>query len=59
MRRVAGTGGAVPADVLAALKSAGYSDAQVVDTLLAVASITFTNLFNRVNDTTIDFPSVT
>ena len=34
----------------------GVTDAQVVDTLLAIASITFTNLFNRVNDTVLDFP---
>jgi alkylhydroperoxidase family enzyme len=33
-----------------------YSDAQIVDTLLAVTAITFTNLFNRVNDTVLDFP---
>jgi AhpD family alkylhydroperoxidase len=50
------TSGDVPAEVLLAVKQAGYSDAQIVDTLLAVASITFTNLFNRVNLTPIDFP---
>ena len=58
VRRVAGTVGTVPAGVLAEVKQAGYSDAQVVDALLTVASITFTNLFNRVNDTTVDFPAV-
>jgi len=35
---------------------ATFSDAQVVDTLLAVTAITFTNLYNRVNDTELDFP---
>ena len=50
------TSGDVPADVVLAVKQAGYSDAQIVDTLLAVAAITFTNLFNRVNATTLDFP---
>ncbi|MRW91105.1 carboxymuconolactone decarboxylase family protein [Duganella sp. FT80W] len=50
------TSGDVPAEVVLAVKQAGYSDAQIVDTLLAVASITFTNLFNRVNLTPIDFP---
>ena len=50
------TSGDVPANVLIAVKEAGYSDAQIVDTLLAVASITFTNLLNRVNTTTLDFP---
>jgi len=58
VRRVAGSGGTVPAAVLAEVKEAGYSDAQVVDALLTVASITFTNLFNRVNDTVVDFPAV-
>ncbi|QJD90762.1 carboxymuconolactone decarboxylase family protein [Duganella dendranthematis] len=50
------TSGDVPAEVVAAVKAAGVSDAQIVDTLLAITSITFTNLFNRVNVTEIDFP---
>ena len=50
------TSGDVPANVLIAVKEAGYSDAQIVDTLLAITAITFTNLFNRVNVTEIDFP---
>jgi alkylhydroperoxidase family enzyme len=53
---VVGTSGTVPADVVAAVQAAGYTDAQIVDTLLAIASITFTNLVNRVNDTVLDFP---
>lgn len=51
------TSGDVPAEVVLAVKQAGYSDVQIVDTLLAVASITFTNLFNRVNVTKLDFPA--
>lgn len=51
------TSGEVPAEVVAAVKLAGYTDAQIVDTLLAIATITFTNLFNRVNATTLDFPA--
>jgi hypothetical protein len=50
------TSGDVPAEVVLAVKQAGYSDAQIVDTLLAMASINFTNLFNRVNVTPLDFP---
>lgn len=50
------TSGDVPADVVIAVKQAGYSDAQIVDTLLAMTAITFTNLFNRVNGTALDFP---
>jgi len=53
---VVSTSGDVPAEVVSAVKEAGYSDAQVVDTLLAIATITFTNLFNRVNVTELDFP---
>lgn len=56
VRSIVSTRGTVPAEVLAAVKAADYSDAQIVDTLLAISSITFTNLFNRVNDTAIDFP---
>lgn len=51
------TSGDVPGAVVIAVKEAGYSDAQIVDTLLAIASITFTNLFNRVNVTELDFPA--
>lgn len=57
-RRLVSTSGTVPAAEVAAVKAAGYSDAQIVDTLLAIASISFTNLVNRVNDTVIDFPAV-
>ena len=52
------TSGEVPAGVVIAIKEAGYSDAQIIDTLLAIAAITFTNLFNRVNNTVLDFPPV-
>lgn len=51
------TSGTVPVEVVTAVKAAGYSDAQIIDTLLAIASITFTNLVNRVNDTVLDFPA--
>lgn len=54
---VVGTSGTVPQAVVDAVKAAGISDTEIVDTLLAIASITFTNLFNRVNDTTLDFPA--
>jgi uncharacterized peroxidase-related enzyme len=56
-RTLTSTSGTAPAEVVAAVKAAGYSDAQIVDTLLAISSITFTNLLNRVNDTAIDFPA--
>jgi alkylhydroperoxidase family enzyme len=55
--RLMTTSGTVPADAVAAVKQAGVSDAQIVDVVMAVASIAFTNLFNRINDTTLDFPA--
>ncbi len=51
------TSGTAPAEVVGAVKQAGLTDAQIVDTAVAIASITFTNLFNRINDTTLDFPA--
>jgi uncharacterized peroxidase-related enzyme len=56
VRSVAGSRGTVSHAVLDDVKAAGFGDAQVVDTLFAIASITFTNLLNRVNDTALDFP---
>ncbi|WP_233837163.1 carboxymuconolactone decarboxylase family protein [Paraburkholderia sp. ZP32-5] len=51
------TSGTVQADVITAIKQAGVTDAQIVDVTMAIASIAFTNLFNRINDTTLDFPA--
>lgn len=45
-------------DQLRAVKAAGYGDAQIIEVLLTVAQTVFTNLFNRVHQTTLDFPSV-
>ena len=56
VRTVVATTGTVPQAVVDAVKAAGYTDAQVVDTIFAISSITFTNLVNRINDTVVDFP---
>lgn len=58
VRELVATKGTLPATSVKELQGAGYSDQQIVDTLLVVASITFTNAFNRVNDTTLDFPAI-
>ena len=58
VRLLAETSGTVSADEFAAIKAAGYSDAQLVDISLAFATTAFTNVFNRINDTPIDFPAV-
>ncbi|WP_076866860.1 carboxymuconolactone decarboxylase family protein [Bradyrhizobium mercantei] len=58
VRKLAQSSGTVSADDFAAIKAAGYSDAQLVEISLAFATIVFTNVFNRINDTDIDFPAV-
>jgi uncharacterized peroxidase-related enzyme len=54
VRTLAETSGTVSDDDFAAIKAAGYSDAQLVDISLAFATTVFTNVFNRINDTDID-----
>ncbi len=41
---------------IATAKAAGYTDQQLVEISLAIAVTVFTNVFNRINDTEIDFP---
>ncbi len=56
-RSLVTTTGTVSEGVVSQIKAAGYSDAQIIDALLAISAITFTNLVNRVNDTVLDFPA--
>jgi uncharacterized peroxidase-related enzyme len=58
VRTLAASSGTVSDADFAAIKAAGYSDAQLVDISLAFATTVFTNVFNRINDTAIDFPAV-
>jgi uncharacterized peroxidase-related enzyme len=58
VRRLATTSGTVSDADFAAIKDAGYSDAQLVDISLACATTVFTNVFNNINNTDIDFPAV-
>jgi uncharacterized peroxidase-related enzyme len=58
VRKLAQSSGTVTAEDFAAIKAAGYSDAQLVEISLAFATTVFTNVFNRINDTEIDFPAV-
>jgi uncharacterized peroxidase-related enzyme len=48
--------GTLPEDEVQDLQSAGYSGEQIVHIGLAISVITFTNAFNRINDTVVDFP---
>ena len=58
VRKLAETSGTVSDEDFSAIKAAGYSDAQLVEISLAFATTVFTNVFNRINDTEIDFPAV-
>ena len=41
-----------------AIRTAGYTEAQLAEISLAIALTVFTNTFNRINDTDVDFPPV-
>lgn len=49
--------GRISDEDLRAMKAAGYNDAQITEALLVVAQTVFTNLFNRVHQTPLDFPA--
>ncbi|WP_322030112.1 carboxymuconolactone decarboxylase family protein [Paraburkholderia sp. J76] len=57
VRVLATTRGTLPEAEVSAIREAGYTERQIVEIALAAASITFTNLVNRINDTTLDFPA--
>jgi uncharacterized peroxidase-related enzyme len=42
---------------LVAVKAAGYNDAQITEAVQAIAQTVYTNLFNRVHKTPLDFPA--
>ncbi|BBQ00029.1 alkyl hydroperoxide reductase AhpD [Burkholderia sp. SFA1] len=52
------TRGTIDESALAAIRAAGYSDTQLAEISLAIAMTIFTNTFNRINDTDVDFPPV-
>lgn len=58
VRTLASTSGTLSDEEFAAIKAAGYTDQQLVEISLAIAVTTFTNVFNRINDTDVDFPAV-
>lgn len=49
--------GRISDEDLRAVKAAGYNDTQITEALLVVAQTVFTNLFNRVHQTPLDFPA--
>lgn len=58
VRMLTQTSGTISEAEFQAIRAAGYTDAQLVDISLAIALTVFTNVFNRINDTEIDFPAV-
>ena len=56
--QIVGTRGHVSDIDLAAVKAAGYSEAEVVEIVLLVALNTLTNYVNSVAQTDIDFPAI-
>jgi uncharacterized peroxidase-related enzyme len=58
VRQLAHSRGTLDEAEVTAIRSAGFSDAQLVEISLAVTVATFTNTFNRINDTEIDLPLV-
>jgi uncharacterized peroxidase-related enzyme len=57
-RKIAEARGKLTDADIAAVKQAGYSDAQVVDIVIVVAENFLTNLINNVASTDIDFPVI-
>lgn len=53
---LARTSGTLPVDAIKNVRGSGYSDRQIVEAIAAISAILFTNMLNRANDTTLDFP---
>lgn len=51
--------GQVSDDELQKLRAAGYTDGEVVELIAHIALNTFTNYFNLIAKTTVDFPKTT
>jgi uncharacterized peroxidase-related enzyme len=52
------TSGTIGENEFDAIRAAGYTDTQLAEISLAIALTIFTNTFNRINDTDVDFPAV-
>lgn len=49
--------GKISDETLNNLRQAGYTDAHIPEILMVIAATTFTNFFNSINQTEIDFPA--
>jgi AhpD family alkylhydroperoxidase len=52
------TTGTISQDEFAAIRAAGYTDTQLAEISLTIGLSIFTNTFNRINGTDVDFPPV-
>jgi alkylhydroperoxidase family enzyme len=52
------TSGTIGEEEFTAIRAAGYTDVQLAAISLTMALGIFTNTFNRINSTDVDFPSV-
>jgi AhpD family alkylhydroperoxidase len=52
------TSGTISEEEFTAIRAAGYTDTQLAEISLAIALTIFTNTFNRINGTDVDFPPV-
>ncbi|MBV7481409.1 carboxymuconolactone decarboxylase family protein [Bordetella sp. BOR01] len=52
------TSGTIGQDEFDAIRAAGYTDGQLAEISLVIGLVIFTNIFNRINDTDVDFPPV-
>tara|TARA_R110002167_G_scaffold291727_1_gene496524 strand:- start:814 stop:1350 length:537 start_codon:yes stop_codon:yes gene_type:complete len=57
VRRVIASRGFVSDDELNEVRTAGYSDGQIAEAVGYIGLATYSNLFNHVNDTELDFPA--
>lgn len=56
VKQVIATKGRVSDDELKTVKEAGYSDGQIAEAIAFIGLATYSNLFNHVFDTPLDFP---
>lgn len=52
------TSGTINQDEFDAIRAAGYTDTQLAEISLTIALALFTNTFNRINGTEVDFPTL-
>lgn len=57
VRNIVTTQGTISEAEFEAVKAAGYTDQQLVEISVAIGLMVVTNTFNRINDTTVDFPA--